>query len=553
MIGLAKDDHSRRARRVHDGLFRIAHLCRKQFGSGKLTAFDSWKQSALGSNSKICRRRRQTKGYRLRTLLAAVLLLMLAGCFSLPSVLYTMATNVESWPGVLAPFRYAIFVVVCNLVLQNVLLSKAALWIARLRTHGVEDDFIAFNKTRLCTIYLSLFSSEILGPVFSTMIYDENCLRRYLEFSEGLKKIMDDWELGMQGFDAFRPGFCLPKVITQYSPVWNTRAAVEVFVLPSLLVVQASPQYKSAVRWLKLKLRRSRASFEDQMESKVVDMQLRLGSALTFLTVCLAFGVWVPNLLLLLAAFAPVSLFTDRVCVALESRAEESEEPKVENLDDKFCTQVVELIKVPSIKSLPVAIILLSCPLSMLLVFLDFGFGLGPWLFIALTAPLIVAGRVYSLRQYGGRQHKGDDDSSDDDDEHNVSDHAEDMAFHKNDIFAPTHHKPDSGADAPLSPANTVCSPDRDLEILPPLRDTQAKRAAVLKEVKLERFRRGKGKHEGRKSPKKKEVASMSMEAVQIEIPDLSACTKRRRARLGLFLAPPAACTEHEHDSVLDV
>lgn len=49
--------------------------------------------------------------------------------------------------------------------------------LARLRMVGREDDTIAYNMMRLNTLYIMTICTEIIAPVISTFLLDENCFR----------------------------------------------------------------------------------------------------------------------------------------------------------------------------------------------------------------------------------------------------------------------------------------------------------------------------------------------------------------------------------------
>lgn len=128
--------------------------------------------------------------------------------------------------------------------------------------------------------------------------------RYYLYLSGGLDDVMEDWEIAQTGGAAYRHGatrscspnqlriigFCLPKIIYIYGPVWETTAAINTFVLPTTFMLQDTPHYQKFAAWVR-RLFRLEVQPQDLMEDQIQLVQSRIAGQLAFITVGIAFGV----------------------------------------------------------------------------------------------------------------------------------------------------------------------------------------------------------------------------------------------------------------------
>eukprot|EP00656_Telonema_subtile_P051709 TRINITY_DN7026_c0_g1_i3.p1 TRINITY_DN7026_c0_g1~~TRINITY_DN7026_c0_g1_i3.p1 ORF type:complete len:1285 (+),score=198.37 TRINITY_DN7026_c0_g1_i3:119-3973(+) len=391
---LRADPHPRRAQRVYRGMLLLAHFeCHK---SGHFDAVQQWKAAVFGHHFSPAKRRRKNAGPVAISVLAGALHVLLAVVCALPTLFYTMAHNAES--SSLAPFRQPVFVVACNALLGKMFLPFAALWLAKLRD---VDSVIGFNKLRVNTMYLITFSMNVVAPVLATFLLDENCLRCYLELNPDIRQIMEDWDVAMQGPAAHRNGFCIPKIVSSYGPIWNTTALLGVFVVPSVRLAQRTPWFRALEAWLISRIKtcyQPRCDFKRFLEQEVQMLQSRIVGVLNLISLCIVFGVWVPQLLLFLALSGPIFVLTEELCTALEPESTSSESagdvhplsPKSASADfgaedveerEKFCQNIVAFIYVPLPAALASTVTLSLLVAAVSLVFLDFGFTLVPQLF----------------------------------------------------------------------------------------------------------------------------------------------------------------------------
>eukprot|EP00656_Telonema_subtile_P030799 TRINITY_DN3377_c0_g1_i1.p1 TRINITY_DN3377_c0_g1~~TRINITY_DN3377_c0_g1_i1.p1 ORF type:complete len:419 (-),score=116.95 TRINITY_DN3377_c0_g1_i1:91-1347(-) len=209
-----------------------------------------------------------------------------------------------------------------------------------------------------------------------------------------------------------------------YAPVWNTAAIINTFLKPTIQIIRATPQYHRLVSWLQSKAKavswcaEQEESLAERAEAAVQLLQSRISELLTFLTVGIAFGAWNPVLLIFLVLAIPIDLFTEHVCTELkradraptkspiphesvwkergrhhdqedseespqaaakEEEAEGAEAAAEEEAMEAFANTVVALIKVITPASVATLVMMAALCLGVVLVFLDFGFAIGPW------------------------------------------------------------------------------------------------------------------------------------------------------------------------------
>eukprot|EP00656_Telonema_subtile_P012155 TRINITY_DN16103_c0_g1_i1.p1 TRINITY_DN16103_c0_g1~~TRINITY_DN16103_c0_g1_i1.p1 ORF type:complete len:467 (+),score=98.36 TRINITY_DN16103_c0_g1_i1:95-1495(+) len=359
---------------------------RDRLGAAQLDALGVWKAKVLGSRQDINRRRRYTRTRMLCGLAGGLLHTVLVGVFMLPSVFYMMEQNVERLPTVFAPFKYSVVVVACNVCMVRFVLPSAAIVAAHLARYGLEEDVIAFDMCRLRTLFWVAYCGGVVGPVLSTVLLDENCLRYYLKFSPNLLKIMEIWEIAMTGASAYRHGFCLSKVIYVYAPIWHITAALDVLLLPSVMVLQATSLYEKVRCFVQSKLPFWKAveGQDEQLENQVKAAQSRVATVLSAFCVGVGFGVWSPTLLFFLALQGPTFLFASLLVDALLQARDQSHHKLTH--PESFCRRAVDLVKVPLPRWLPTVGLVALCVCTTL-VFLDFGFAVASW--VVFWVPLI--------------------------------------------------------------------------------------------------------------------------------------------------------------------
>lgn len=182
-----------------------------------------------------------------------VLHLLITALLSIPGLMYIVQQSVGSY-GVLKVFANATVVSI-----SGSLLKISLYWVAtKLATfqqmvyvnQKVQVDKIKFNRWRTTSMFMITWAMDVLVPIACIVVFDESCLRQYLKFSPSISGIMDYWAIGQTGFDAYRKGFCLQKLINVFSPVWCTTACISVFISPAQRMWLSSPAYHNATKWL---------------------------------------------------------------------------------------------------------------------------------------------------------------------------------------------------------------------------------------------------------------------------------------------------------------
>ena len=185
--------------------------------------------------------------------LNVVLHLLIIALLSIPGLMYIVQQSVGSY-GVLKVFANATVVSI-----SGSLLRISLYWVAtKLATfqqmvyvnQKVQVDKIKFNRWRTKSMFIITWAMDVLVPIACIVVFDESCLRQYLKFSPSISGIMDYWAIGQTGFDAYRKGFCLQKLINVFSPVWCTTACISVFISPAQRMWLSSPAYHNATKWL---------------------------------------------------------------------------------------------------------------------------------------------------------------------------------------------------------------------------------------------------------------------------------------------------------------
>ena len=188
----------------------------------------------------------------------ALLHLLVIALLSIPGFAYLIAQSVGSY-GVLKLFSNATVVSISGILLKSFLYRVATL-LARFRQWFYLIDAVAdrnslplvgvrFNLWRTKSMFIITWAVDIVAPIACIMAFDESCLRYYLKFSPSISAVMGYWDIGQTGFEAYRTGFCLQKLVNVFSPVWCTTACLSVFVSPTKKMWLSTPA-RLAIAWL---------------------------------------------------------------------------------------------------------------------------------------------------------------------------------------------------------------------------------------------------------------------------------------------------------------
>ena len=113
---------------------------------------------------------------------------------------------------------------------------------------------------------------------------------------------MDNWQMSMHWVGAFRAGFCIPKLISLYGPIWTTSLQLQLFILPCIQVVMSTPQVRHLFSMVRSTARRvcSQRQSNDELHHLHQDlhqvamaMQEELAAMMNLMTVAIGFGLWV--------------------------------------------------------------------------------------------------------------------------------------------------------------------------------------------------------------------------------------------------------------------
>lgn len=220
-------------------------------------------------------------------------------------------------------------------------------------------------------------------------------MRFYLDLSKDIRSIMEFRQLDMRGSAAYRPGFCVPKLVAGYSTIWTLGLAITVFVNPIILLLQSMPLYRKVKTRILQTLRIPIASPEQQILERAISFQQMIADMLTALAVGIAFGAWSPILLLLTCALAPSLLLVFHAQTFLTKFHFEEEQDQTTSDHDVlwqhrqystqdlqqirssdvhlFCENLVAFVKVPVPRNMIRWLSIYSLWVGILVVLFDFG------------------------------------------------------------------------------------------------------------------------------------------------------------------------------------
>eukprot|EP00656_Telonema_subtile_P035857 TRINITY_DN39812_c0_g1_i1.p1 TRINITY_DN39812_c0_g1~~TRINITY_DN39812_c0_g1_i1.p1 ORF type:complete len:303 (+),score=46.11 TRINITY_DN39812_c0_g1_i1:723-1631(+) len=153
------DTHSQRARRIYMGMLTIVKVGSMQ--DTRFAVLVTWKAAALGSRNDILRRRQRTHTAHARMGLVWVLRLVVSAVFATPTLLFTIAQNVETLPAVFEPFREVWVVVVCNNLLKAFVLPRATYYLTTMEMTETIEDANRFNRARVNTLFVISLCTDL--------------------------------------------------------------------------------------------------------------------------------------------------------------------------------------------------------------------------------------------------------------------------------------------------------------------------------------------------------------------------------------------------------
>ena len=368
--------------------------------------------------------------YVLNTLLHLSIIALL----SIPGFMYLIAKSVGSY-GVLKAFSNSTVVSISGIILRTPLYWVATM-LAGFRQQFYEDEVInrkslplsgiKFNQWRTTSMFIITWTVDIVVPIACIIIFDESCLRQYLGFSPSISGIMNYWSIGETGFDAYRRGFCLQKLINVFSPVWCTTACLSVFISPATKLWKSSPAYQSAVEWLSqwwnqrcssgdsetsMDAKKESSSIPqetvsvsqqaeetampgdeeldqivqqqvEELEARIMEQSVDIAQFLSQVATASAFGLLVPALCFYVALTIPAWLLAIDCIALMESSKHDGAHQSIQRM----------LVSYP--RSGAWCMFVLSAWIVIHFLLFDFGFPLGCWVLFELSCVCVVLGVV---------------------------------------------------------------------------------------------------------------------------------------------------------------
>ena len=108
------------------------------------------------------------------------------------------------------------------------------------------------------------------------------------------------------GASAYRSGFCLPKVVSTFAPVWISSLAIRVLTTPMIIILMHYPRIEIGVLKLKDKLGLPPKTLDTAINDEVDSSIDLIASILSTLTIGMAFSVWDPQLLFFASILCPI-------------------------------------------------------------------------------------------------------------------------------------------------------------------------------------------------------------------------------------------------------
>eukprot|EP00658_Telonema_sp_P-2_P017651 TRINITY_DN16882_c0_g1_i2.p1 TRINITY_DN16882_c0_g1~~TRINITY_DN16882_c0_g1_i2.p1 ORF type:complete len:860 (+),score=134.15 TRINITY_DN16882_c0_g1_i2:290-2869(+) len=329
-----------------------------------------------------------------RRLFYALLHVPVSVVASLPALCFVLSKNVPSQNWLLSLLGNQAVVVVFKLVWANLLMPRVAIVLARLK-HATHDPFeagpeltVRVHKTQVTSSMLFEMVVVVLAPLVFVLVLDESCLRYYLDFSPELASLMEAWGINQRGWEAYRPGFCSRRLLSQFSYVWLIYALVRGLFTPTIHLIGTHPKARWLVAWFENTCGGESDKYFAHAKVSARVSQLELSCALTLIIVTTIFGALVPVLLLLL----PLAVWLR--CCALDLAARHPDE---ESSHVGFVLATRCLVQVPVKRAVSLA--LLSTGTVTCLIFVDLGFDLGPVLFYVIFCSVTLGARLLCRRR----------------------------------------------------------------------------------------------------------------------------------------------------------
>eukprot|EP00658_Telonema_sp_P-2_P023992 TRINITY_DN19625_c0_g1_i7.p1 TRINITY_DN19625_c0_g1~~TRINITY_DN19625_c0_g1_i7.p1 ORF type:complete len:687 (+),score=122.59 TRINITY_DN19625_c0_g1_i7:3-2063(+) len=177
----------------------------------------------------------------------------LAFVASLPAAGYVLGNNVPAGSGwyyslLSNSMAIALFKVGFNSALTPALAKKLAMF-----KHASQEQpplatsgtAIPFFKTQVVVMLTVEVMSVLLAPMVAVFLLDESCLRYYLWFATDLATLLDSWDIGQRGSEAYRQQFCSRKLVKDYQVVWVSILLVAALLQTTMRLIMALPKIKA--------------------------------------------------------------------------------------------------------------------------------------------------------------------------------------------------------------------------------------------------------------------------------------------------------------------
>eukprot|EP00656_Telonema_subtile_P056530 TRINITY_DN9049_c0_g1_i1.p1 TRINITY_DN9049_c0_g1~~TRINITY_DN9049_c0_g1_i1.p1 ORF type:complete len:1372 (-),score=167.80 TRINITY_DN9049_c0_g1_i1:1954-6069(-) len=232
----------------------------------------------------------------------------LAMLASAPAFGFVVAKNVRSDSWVLQFAGSTAVLAVVKLSWSAHLLPSLTRILARVR-HGVRAHqllspsiAIRLYKSQVGSMLISELVALILAPMLSTLLLDESCLRYYLMLDGGLRSLFEAWGIAQDGYEAYRPGYCTRRLLSEFVYVWLTMVLISGLFTPSFELLRSLGWHRRAQSYWVGDADGTSAAPVDMYEAtlnRATEVQQEVLNILTFILLIELFGGLVPVLLLL--------------------------------------------------------------------------------------------------------------------------------------------------------------------------------------------------------------------------------------------------------------
>ena len=190
--------------------------------------------------------------------------------------------------------------------------------------------------------------------------------RYYLLFKPGLRRLLEQWNIGQLGPSAYRTQFCSRQLVAQFSYVWITIVLVAAFIDPALRLIRGHLTTERNKDASEESDDKTQDSIHTSTQKHVQIATQEVACACSTMLTTYVFGVLVPPLLLL----SPLSSWLN-LC-ALRRNVEHG--AKRRSFGQRIATQV--MVHTPLTAVMGVAHV--GHALVMITIFWDLQFSLGP-------------------------------------------------------------------------------------------------------------------------------------------------------------------------------